>query len=76
MYARLAAGVADEPDLVALLDAAPVTQRQPVLLFAAVHYLLLAEPDEPLARWYPNLADDHATPTRCPHFVRSAAPPG
>jgi hypothetical protein len=59
LYARLAAGIAEEPELLALLDAAPATQRQPVLLFAAVHHLLLAEPDEPLAQWYPNLA---ATP--------------
>lgn len=56
LYARLAAGIADDPGLVGLLLNAPRAQRLPVLLFACVHWLLLADPSEPLARFYPNLS--------------------
>lgn len=55
LYARLAEGVSRDERLSGLLLVAPPTQRQPVLLFACVHWLLLNEPDDPLARWYPNL---------------------
>ncbi|MFT4109465.1 DUF2332 domain-containing protein [Propionicimonas sp.] len=39
-----------------MYDRAPGPARVPVNLFAAVHYLLLADRDAPLARFYPNLA--------------------
>ena len=55
LYADLAAGIADDPELAGLLLVAPPAQRLPVLLFASVHWLLLAEPTAPLARFYPNL---------------------
>lgn len=55
LYGMLAAAVADDPDLLALLDPAPVEQAIPVLLFAAVHDLLLGDPGDPLAHFYPNL---------------------
>jgi hypothetical protein len=55
LYADLAAGIAEDPQLAALLLAAPPSQRLPVLLFASVHWMLLAEPTAPLARFYPNL---------------------
>ncbi len=55
LYADLAAGIADDPALAGLLLAAPPPQRLPVLLFASVHWLLLADPTAPLARFYPNL---------------------
>ena len=42
LYARMSAGIAADPELAALLLPAPPTQRQPVLLFASVHDLLLA----------------------------------
>jgi hypothetical protein len=56
LYADLAAGIAADPQLAGLLLTAPPPQRLPVLLFASVHWLLLAEPMAPLARFYPNLA--------------------
>lgn len=56
-HARLCAGVADDPDVVALLAAAPEPQQLPVLLMASVHWIVLAEPDLPLARYYPTTAD-------------------
>lgn len=55
LYATLSATAADHGDVAGLLAAAPPTQQSPVLLFAAVHALLLAEPDQRLAQWYPNI---------------------
>lgn len=40
-YARLSRAVAGDPDIARIVLAAPPTQRNPVLLFAAVHWLLL-----------------------------------
>lgn len=34
----------------------------PVLLLAAIHFLLLDEPQHPLAAWYPNLTIEHRAP--------------
>jgi hypothetical protein len=56
LYARLSAALSQWPGLDGLYADAPVPARVPVNLFAAVHYLLLEDPDEPLARFYPNLA--------------------
>jgi hypothetical protein len=55
LYHHLAEGVAADPELVALLLHAPPEQHQPVLLFAAVHFLLLDGRRHELARYYPNL---------------------
>jgi hypothetical protein len=57
LYAHLAGGIAGDRQLAGLLLAAPPAQRLPVLLFAAVHWLLLADPGQRLARFYPNLTD-------------------
>lgn len=58
LYSRLAERIADDPSTCRLLLHAPDEQRLPVLLFACVHLLLLTEPDQPLARYYPNLTAD------------------
>lgn len=70
LYAALSAGIAADPGLHRLLLDAPPTQRLPVLLFASIHSLLIAEPTHPLADWYPNLRsvprlpdDDELMPT-------------
>jgi hypothetical protein len=55
LYVRLAGAIAADPELPALLLLAPPTQRQPVLLLACVHALLLDGGDHELARFYPNL---------------------
>jgi hypothetical protein len=60
LYARFAERVAREPRVLEMMSVAPETQRIPVLLFACAHYLLLAEPDHPLARHYPNITDTRA----------------
>ncbi|MGC3993591.1 MAG: DUF2332 domain-containing protein [Propionicimonas sp.] len=70
LYARLGAGLAVWPGLEDLYADAPGTARVPVNLFAAVHYLLLADRDAPLARFYPNLAGDTpATGDPVPAFL-------
>ncbi len=57
LYSRLSAAAADDPDLLRLLHAAPETQQIPVLLFAAVHHLLLQGLGPELAAFYPNLTE-------------------
>lgn len=56
LYSRLARRVSEDDRVLDLMSAAPPTQRIPVLLFASAHYLLLDEPDHPLAEHYPNLS--------------------
>jgi hypothetical protein len=62
LYSSIATTVSLDPELAALLLRAPRPQQLPVLLFAAVHDLLLADPSAELARWYPNLVDDPRPP--------------
>ncbi len=80
LYAALCRGIAERPDLVALLRHAPPEQRLPVLLLACVHDLLLREPDQPLARWYasiderPRRPDDPALVPAFAELVTSRRP--
>jgi hypothetical protein len=57
LYTRLSAGIADSESLAGLLLLSPPRQRQPVLLLACIHYLLLGPEGRrtALARYYPNL---------------------
>jgi hypothetical protein len=55
MLARCSAFAATSEEMLDLLEVAPVAQRRPLLLFAAVHYLLLRGIDSPLARHYPTV---------------------
>lgn len=55
LYARFAERVSTEPQILTMMSAAPPAQRLPVLLFAAVHFLLLERSGHPLAQHYPNL---------------------
>lgn len=53
LYARLARATADDDDLLArIVTMAPAGKVLPVLLFAAVHHLVLADPTSPLAATY------------------------
>ena len=63
LYASLSQAISRDPELFRLLLHAPPTQRLPVLLFACVHDLLIGQPDQQLALWYPNLSEDHRSPT-------------
>ena len=58
LYAAMSAHFADRPELPDPLQAAPITQRQPVLLLAAIHHLLIADQTDPLVAWFPNLQVD------------------
>lgn len=64
LYTRLSAAIADDRDVLRLLQHAPDTQQLPVLLFAGVHFLLLNGEGKTLAAHYPNLASTgrHAPP--------------
>jgi hypothetical protein len=56
LYHDLAAGIAADAKLASLLLHAPARQRQPVLLFASIHFLLLlGRTDHGLRAHYPNL---------------------
>ena len=72
LYGRLSHAIADDPELMALLHAAPEQQQIPVLLFAAVHDLLLRGEGEELAAFYPNLSPSAADGDPFPAFRRVA----
>lgn len=55
LYARLAASIAGDADILALLRPAPEVQQRPVLLFAVVHSLLIGGAGAELAAHYPSL---------------------
>ena len=69
LYAAFAAGAAEQPEVLSILAAAPAQSRLPVTLFAAIHFLLLADPGEPLAAWYPNLTAKPRTDDGIPALV-------
>lgn len=56
-FAALCAAIAELPDVAALLAAAPETQQSPVLLMAALHHEVLADPECELAAWFPTVTD-------------------
>lgn len=58
MYARLCRTIAADRSIAGLLLAAPVAQRLPVLLLAALHDLVLEHPEVPLGAWYPSVGGD------------------
>ncbi len=60
LYARLAEGVADDPDLLGLAAATPTDRSPPHLLLAAAHYLLLSGVEHPIARFYPSVVGEDA----------------
>jgi hypothetical protein len=62
LNAALAGIIARRRNLHGLLAHAPATQRLPVLLLAAIHFLVLDEPEQPLARWYPNITEHPHAP--------------
>jgi hypothetical protein len=54
-YARLSVAVAEDPELLALSDVARDGQVRPNMFFAAVRRVLMDHPEEPLARWHPDI---------------------
>lgn len=61
-YPAICRAVAEDEDLLALLDGAPLPQRRPLLLLAAVHFLLLSGAEHPLAWHYDTVAEVRGTP--------------
>jgi hypothetical protein len=59
LYVPICNGIAGDPDLLAIAAEAQPGQPAPNLLLAAVHDLLLADANDPLAAFYPDLT---ATP--------------
>ena len=55
-YAAICRIIADDPELHGLLLHAPTGQRLPVLLLAAIHEVVLTQPDTALAPWYPSVS--------------------
>ena len=68
--AHLSRRIAATPHVVELLMAAPDEQRLPVLLLAAVHSIVLAEPDLELAQWYPTITSEPVDSDPYPAFER------
>ena len=62
IYQQLCRGITSDRELLDLAAKAPSTQPPPNLLFAAVHYLLLAGEPHTLRGWYPELAEGDAKP--------------
>jgi hypothetical protein len=62
IYPAICRGVADDPRVLSLLDDTPLPQRRPLLLLAAVHFLLLSGVDHPLAAYYDTVAAVRGTP--------------
>jgi hypothetical protein len=68
LYRTLSAAIAGDPEVARLLQAAPEQQQLPVLLFAAVHFLLLHGDGPELAAYYANLTPTTATGDPYPAF--------
>lgn len=66
----LLARIAERPDIVEILQAAPEEQQLPVLLLASVHSIVLAEPWVDLAAWYPTVSATPRDDDPFPAFAR------
>jgi hypothetical protein len=65
-YPAICRSVADDEHTLSLLDRAPLAQRRPLLLLAAVHFLLLSGADDPLAGYYDTVAEVRGVPYAAP----------
>ena len=65
LYETLADIILADSDMISVLDEAPPSQRTPSLLFAALHDRVMANPGEPLARWFPSVSGQ-AVPSEDP----------
>lgn len=57
LYARLVRVTAEDPDLFDVIRRIH-NPPPPNVFFGAIHYLLMEDPTDPLARYYPSLVDD------------------
>ena len=68
LYRRLAEGIAQDAELVALAGRTQPSPPIPNMLLAAAHDLLLAGLDHPLARFYPSLTPEAVSGDPLPAF--------
>ncbi len=61
-YPVICRAVADDDEVLSFLDGAPPTQRRPILLLAAVHFLLLSGVEHALAAHYDTVAEVRGIP--------------
>lgn len=66
LYSTICRHVARDDETASLLLAARPGQARPVLWLAALHHLVLSNPDLPAAQWYPSVTDAASTPTGDP----------
>lgn len=66
LYGRLAHAVPNDAELLALSAQARRGQPLPLVLFGAVHYLLLGETAHPLSAWYPTVTGGAPPPPQDP----------
>jgi hypothetical protein len=62
LYERISAGVAGDAELLGWVQAAPPAAHIPPALLAAVHYVVLGEPDHPLAHIYAGRSEADPAP--------------
>lgn len=55
LYSALCAGGAEDPDIIELATHAQLGAQPVFHLLTAIHYLVLASPDDPLARYFPTI---------------------
>lgn len=63
LYRTLALGVAEDAEILALLDGVDLNKQVPNLLMGAVHYLLLKGEKGPIKAFYPSMTDIPRKPT-------------
>jgi hypothetical protein len=62
-YAAICETVANDAEVLAMLEHAPLAERRPSLLFAAVHYLLLRGSEHALAAFYDTVGAERSPTT-------------
>lgn len=67
LYSRLVRGIANDPEVAALLLDAQPGQARPVLLLAAAHFLVLSDPSVEVARWYGSVSAFDEFPSGDPY---------
>jgi hypothetical protein len=73
LFSSMCAAIAERPDLVRILAAAPDEQQSPVLLLAAVHDRVLADPGCELGAWFPTVVPDPLAGDVAPVLARFVA---
>ncbi|MGH2508617.1 MAG: DUF2332 domain-containing protein, partial [Ktedonobacteraceae bacterium] len=62
LYSALWERMKDDAEILALMDLIEKDQPLPITFFTAINYLVLGEPQDPLAQFYPYLQPEHTQP--------------